>query len=453
MSSLTDTLSQLRAGQLAGIQRLDLSCGLTEFPREIFDLADSLEVLNLSGNALRQLPDDLARLHRLQVIFCSDNLFTELPAVLGQCPQLQMVGFKSNQIRTMAATALPPQLRWLILTDNQLEALPLEIGNCTRLQKLMLAGNQLQQLPPQLARCERLELLRISANRLSALPPWLADMPRLAWLAYGGNLNEIPNDDFGGNDDGQIGAQTELPLHVSSRPIQWASLTLQQTLGEGASGVIHQALMQATDNPHAHSAVAVKLFKGFVTSDGWPRSELAACLAAGAHPHLIPVIGPLAGHPDAAQGLVMQLIPPSFSTLALPPSLQTCTRDVYPAGTRFSLPKVLRIALGVARAAAHLHARGVLHGDLYAHNLQCDADGFCMLGDMGAAWFFPSDRAAAQALQRLEVRAFGCLLEELLAHCEVPVPEALTALRDSCLQAPAQRPLFGGIVQSLATFQ
>lgn len=36
-----NTLAQLKAGQLAGITRLDLSCGLTEFPREIFELADS----------------------------------------------------------------------------------------------------------------------------------------------------------------------------------------------------------------------------------------------------------------------------------------------------------------------------------------------------------------------------------------------------------------------------
>ena len=35
------TLAQLKAGQLAGITRLDLSCGLTEFPEEIFALADS----------------------------------------------------------------------------------------------------------------------------------------------------------------------------------------------------------------------------------------------------------------------------------------------------------------------------------------------------------------------------------------------------------------------------
>jgi hypothetical protein len=48
------TLAQLRAGELSGITRLDLSCGLTEFPREIFDLADTLEILNLSGNAIEQ---------------------------------------------------------------------------------------------------------------------------------------------------------------------------------------------------------------------------------------------------------------------------------------------------------------------------------------------------------------------------------------------------------------
>ena len=87
------TLAQLKAGQLAGITRLDLSCGLTEFPREIFELADSLEILNLSGNALNSLPDGLHRRPHLRVLFCSDNRFTELPACLGQCAKLSMIGF------------------------------------------------------------------------------------------------------------------------------------------------------------------------------------------------------------------------------------------------------------------------------------------------------------------------------------------------------------------------
>jgi hypothetical protein len=37
------------------------------------------------------------------------------------CPSLTMVGFKSNWIAEIAETALPPSIRWLILTDNRLE--------------------------------------------------------------------------------------------------------------------------------------------------------------------------------------------------------------------------------------------------------------------------------------------------------------------------------------------
>lgn len=448
MSNPAETLDQLRAGQLKGIQRLDLSCGLTEFPREIFDLADSLQVLNLSGNALTSLPDDLPRLHQLRVIFASDNRFTELPAVLGQCTQLQMVGFKANQIRRVPAAALPPQLRWLILTDNQIEALPASIGACTGMQKLMLAGNQLQALPAQLAQCQQLELLRISANQLRVMPPALAELPRLAWLACAGN----PFSD--------LYARTH--PGATSTAVEWRHLRLQHVLGEGASGVIYQALLHTAGDGHpqtghtssALSTVAVKLFKGAVTSDGWPHSELAACLAVATkpHPNVIPVIGPLSGHPEGTAGLVMQLVPPRFTTLAGPPSLQTCTRDVYPVNSCFSPEKIMRLVLGVARAAAHLHAQGLMHGDLYAHNIQSDADGFCMLGDMGAASFLPADPAASQTLQRLEVRAFGCLLGELLTHSGQAPPVGLTVLRDRCLGRPAQRPLFNEIVQTLPLF-
>ena len=139
------SLEQLHRGELAGITRLDLACDLTEFPEAIFSLADSLEVLNLSGNQLNRLPADLPRLHKLRVLFCSDNTFTEVPSVLGQCPQLEMVGFKANQIRHLPASALPAKLRWLILTDNQLEQLPEALGQCQQLQKLMLAGNRLRE--------------------------------------------------------------------------------------------------------------------------------------------------------------------------------------------------------------------------------------------------------------------------------------------------------------------
>jgi len=440
------TLEQLRTGQLAGAQRLDLAAGLTEFPSEIFDLADTLEVLNLSGNALSSLPADLGRLHKLRVLFCSDNRFTAVPEVLGQCPQLSMVGFKANRIRTLPAEALTPALRWLILTDNQLQAVPTEIGTCENLQKLMLAGNHLRELPEALAQCSQLELLRIAANHLTELPAWLLAMPRLAWLAYAGNpFCEAV----------EAGAVAQNPIGA----IAWNELAVEQQLGEGASGVIYQAQWQKKEA--VATQVAVKLFKGALTSDGLPHSEMAACISAGAHPNLIAVEGQVTQHPAAAEGLVLELINPAFRNLAGPPSLASCTRDVYAPGASFTLESALRIATGIAAATAHLHGRGILHGDLYAHNILTTVAGEALLGDFGAACFFaPEATETAQALQRLEARAFACLLEELLARCPPAAPalqtafEALWNLQQWCAQADvAARPLFAEIHQTLVYWQ
>src|ERR1700761_4353409 len=99
MTANLKTLADLRAGRLAGATRLDLRhCGLEDFPREIFELADTLTMLDLSGNHLRTLPDDLPRLRALRTLFCSANQFETLPAALGACPELDLVGFKANAI-------------------------------------------------------------------------------------------------------------------------------------------------------------------------------------------------------------------------------------------------------------------------------------------------------------------------------------------------------------------
>jgi hypothetical protein len=439
MTTPPATLAALRSGQLQGITRLDLTCDLQEFPREIFELADSLEVLNLSGNALSTLPDDLSRLHQLRVLFCSDNRFTRLPEVLSSCEQLEMVGFKSNSISEVPAEAIAPSLRWLILTDNQIAALPNSIGNCTRLQKLMLAGNQLVDLPEAMRGCVGLELLRISANRLQALPDWLLQLPRLTWLAFGGN------------------PFAAVPRHLIPEvpPLRWQDLVLAEKLGEGASGVIHKAHWQPSPQ-EAGQAVAVKLFKGAVTSDGFPAEEMAATLAAGNHAHLIGVLGVLSGHPDGSSGLVMPWVDPGFRSLAGPPSLATCTRDVYDDDQRFSLPLLLELAQGMARVGAHLHERGISHGDFYAHNILYRPEGGCLLGDFGAASFYQLQAdAEANLFEALEVRAFGCLLGELLERCEATADARLPdlkALQRRCL-APvaASRPRFAELVAMLTS--
>lgn len=430
------TLEQLRSGALAGTRRLDLACGLTELPREVFDLADTLEVLNLSGNRLTDLPHDLGRLRHLKIVFGSSNAFTHLPEVLGDCPALEMVGFKANRIARVPAAALPPRLRWLILTDNAIERLPDELGRRPALQKLMLAGNWLGRLPEGLADAQRLELLRLSANRFGALPGWLVELPRLAWLALAGN-----------------------PLgwrHAQPQPlprIAWQRLQLAERLGEGASGFIHRAQLDGD----AAQSLALKLFKGAVTSDGLPEHELAACQAAGQHAALCTPCAELEDHPEGTRGMLLPLLPPDLVNLAGPPSFDSCTRDVYAPGFSLSALTAWRVAGAMAGALAHLHRRGVMHGDFYAHNILWNpADGAAMLSDMGGATLLPDDQPAlAQALLALEVRAFGCLLEELAQHAvDDPVGpglrDRLVAVASACLALrPADRPVMADLVRQL----
>jgi hypothetical protein len=425
------TLEQLRSGALAGTRRLDLACGLRSLPPEVLDLADTLEVLNLSGNQLSSLPPDLARLHRLRILFCSDNAFTHLPEVLGDCASLQVVGFKANRITEVPGAALPPALRWLILTDNAITRLPPELGERPALQKLMLAGNQLRELPPSLAGAARLELMRLAANQLTHLPGWLTGLPRLAWLALAGNP-------LGWHRPAARGT-------AALSAVRWQQLRVEEKLGEGASGHIYRAHWPDREGGQA---LALKLFKGAVTSDGLPEHELAACLAAGQHPALCTPTAELVDHPAGARGLLLPLIPPSHVNLAGPPSLASCTRDVYPAGFTIAVPAAVKLAQGMADAVAHLHQQGVMHGDLYAHNILWDpASGQALLSDFGAATLLPSDPPAfSRALQALEVRAFGCLLEELVAHAASDAQHAaalaeMGAMAHDCLSpVPAERP-------------
>ena len=132
----------------------------------------TLTQLNLPNCNLSSLPSELPELvPNLSILFCPNNRFEELPDVVGQCPNLQMVSFKENGMKGIHRDALQPQLRWLILTGNSIETIPETIGRCTKLQKLMLSGNSLKVLPDSIQHLTNLELIRLACNDLQEVSP------------------------------------------------------------------------------------------------------------------------------------------------------------------------------------------------------------------------------------------------------------------------------------------
>ncbi|OLN86327.1 Ras guanine nucleotide exchange factor L [Colletotrichum chlorophyti] len=394
-------LQTLRSGGYlgTGLRKLKLAGPLDGFPKEILDLADTLEHLDLSGTGISSLPDEISRLRSLKIAFFSDCAFTVFPKQLSKCPELEMVAFRSNGMATVPEDALPSRLRWLILTNNRIETLPKSIGRCSRLQKCMLAGNNLSSLPDEMSACKKLGLLRLSANRFVNLPSWLFELPEIAFLSVAGN----PCCD--------ISLDQEL---AQLRKVDWQDLEIHGLLGHGASGDIFKANWMLADS--VVDEVAVKLFKGEVTSDGTPLDEMAACLAAGSHDNLISTLASIQSHPDR-HGLIMQLIPSHYYALGLPPSLDTCTRDRYESGKTLRIDAVLKILGGIAAAALHLHSRKVSHCDLYAHNILVNEAGHALLGDFGAASIY--ENLGSFDFERLEILAFAHLIEDLLSLVSV----------------------------------
>jgi serine/threonine protein kinase len=59
-----------------------------------------------------------------------------------------------------------------------------------------------------------------------------------------------------------------------------------------------------------------------------------------------------------------------------------------------------------------------VHGDLYAHNILIDKSGHALLGDFGAATIYGRNHIENAAIERMEVLAFGHLIEDLLGLTE-----------------------------------
>ncbi|MDD1793233.1 leucine-rich repeat-containing serine/threonine-protein kinase [Enterovibrio sp. ZSDZ42] len=413
------SLSQLRSGELAGITRLKLSENLTSFPLEILSLADTLEILDLSDNQLSSLPQEIVQLRKLKILFASNNRFNVLPEVLGQCPELDMIGFKSNQISVVPENALPPKLRWLILTDNQIETLPDSLGLRPRMQKLALAGNRLNTLPKTMSELHNLELLRISANQLQDCPDHVFSLPKLAWFAFSGNP-------FCQSSENKSSNSIDSVPHVPS-----SSFTLQSVLGQGASGVISNAVW---NNPQTEypADIAVKVFKGEVTSDGYPQDELNACLKVGYHPSLVQPLAQVSEKNHLA--LVMNLIPPHFKNLGLPPNFDTCTRDTFPAGFTLSIAQIDKMVNQMEDVFNHMHDKQVCHGDLYAHNTLFDDESNIIFGDFGAASMYHMlSNEQQQNLRQIEHRALKFFIEDLLSVCreDDKLSDAFKRLQDA----------------------
>ena len=225
-------------------------------------------------------------------------------------------------------------------------------------------------------------------------------------------------------------------------------------LGQGAGGITRKVEWKNNNDTAPVTLVAVKTFVGTLTSDGSPQDERAISVVASSTSTTTTIatssptttttttstaaastpsnnkksklmndnkntssnclISLLGQTPKGA--LIMEYLD-GYEALAGPPSMESCSRDVY-SRTSLSTTQAKKIVTGLLRVLTNLHAKGICHGDFYGHNIlihegATEEEFRVKLSDFGAAFFYDVTAPYAKWIEKIELRAFGVLVEEL----------------------------------------
>nr|XP_017499822.2 E3 ubiquitin-protein ligase LRSAM1 isoform X3 [Manis javanica] len=157
---------------------LDISkCELSEIPFGAFATCKVLQkkVLIVHMNHLTSLLPkscSLLSLATIKVLDLHDNQLTALPDDIGQLTALQVLNVERNRL-----TYLPrsignlTQLQTLSVKDNKLKELPDSLGELRSLRTLDISENEIQRLPQMLAHARTLETLSLDASSMAYPPP------------------------------------------------------------------------------------------------------------------------------------------------------------------------------------------------------------------------------------------------------------------------------------------
>ncbi|KDO40698.1 hypothetical protein CISIN_1g0007802mg [Citrus sinensis] len=170
--------------------------GLESFPRTFLLGLSAMGLLHISDYAVREIPQEIAYLSSLEILYLSGNNFESLPAIIKQMSQLRFIHLEDfNMLQSLPE--LPLCLKYLHLIDcKMLQSLPvlpfclesLDLTGCNMLRSLpelplclqylnLEDCNMLRSLP-ELPLCLQLLTVR-NCNRLQSLPEILLCLQEL----------------------------------------------------------------------------------------------------------------------------------------------------------------------------------------------------------------------------------------------------------------------------------
>lgn len=136
--------------------------------------------LNLAENHLQAFPVDALKSH-ITSLDLSKNAIVEIPSKIGKLSSLKFLFLKSNQIQRIPdEICILTHLTVLNLDNNLIGSLPDSIGSLSSLEILNISHNNLTHIPSSIGLLSKLATLNVSHNRLRDFPDELHKCEQLS---------------------------------------------------------------------------------------------------------------------------------------------------------------------------------------------------------------------------------------------------------------------------------
>ncbi|WP_099222738.1 immunoglobulin-like domain-containing protein [Listeria costaricensis] len=184
-------LAQITYGDLAKITMIQahIDYGKTEYIPKAIGLFTGLTSLQAVSNCegsgygygvlTGEIPAEIGNLKNLTSLRIFDNeLYGAVPEEIGNCTELQRLDISGNGMNTTLSG----------YDGTGIDSLPHSIGNLKKLDTLIVGNyNYITEIPAEIGECESLKYLDISQMELEYLPPELGSCPKLQTLYAGYN--------------------------------------------------------------------------------------------------------------------------------------------------------------------------------------------------------------------------------------------------------------------------
>ena len=154
---------------------------------------EHLELLDLSRNGLKEIPEVVLRLENLRALYLVGNEIDRLPDIPGILPSLSLIDLTSNRIQDVPDGFWPRRLLMVNLSQNELKAIPSALFSMIELFSLVIEDNQICEVPKQIMRLKDLRVLSLSGNPLNSFPADVVFLNSLRVLGLASiGMKEIP---------------------------------------------------------------------------------------------------------------------------------------------------------------------------------------------------------------------------------------------------------------------